>query len=155
VEFCDWDITWYSPDGSLKEDSAMYKMNREFIKAVYDTGGADPCPGPKLEKWVSDAGFEEIKVWKYPSPFGTWPADKRMKEIGAWNYLQVSEGLEGLIYYVFTKILNLSKDEVDVAAARFRSELRNPRIHPLCHLYIIIGKKPESKSTDAEAEGTA
>ena len=143
AEFVDWDITWVSPDDSIPKDSAIWKMNREFLRVTRETGGADPTPGPKLKGWLQEAGFVDMQCTCFPTPFGTWPADPRLKEIGAWNYLQLMEGLEGMVYYVFTRLLQLNKEQVDVLAAQFRQELKNPRIHPMCHLYVVVGRKPE------------
>ena len=60
---------------------------------------------------------------------GTWPADKRLKEVGAWNYLQVQEGLEGFLYAIFTRILGWSKEEVDVLCAQVRGDMKDPKFH--------------------------
>lgn len=148
AEFVDWDVTWVSPDDSIPRDGAIWKLNREFLRIIGETGGADPNPGLSLQGWFKDAGFANVRCAKYPVPFGTWPADRRMKEIGAWNLLQLQEGLEGMIYFVFTRLLNLSKEQVDVLAAKFRQEVKSPKIHPMCHLYVCYGQKPTDKTAE-------
>jgi hypothetical protein len=53
------------------------------------------------------------------------------KEIGAWNYLIVTEGLEALSLRLFTKVLGWRKEEVETLCAKVRSELKtNKKIHP-------------------------
>jgi hypothetical protein len=32
-------------------------------------------PGPRLEQWLRDAGFENVQSHKYVLPLGTWPKD--------------------------------------------------------------------------------
>ncbi len=77
VEFIDLDVNWVSPDGSLTEDHASLKFNREFLKASR-LAGVEPCPGPLLEGLLKDAGFENVVAEKYIWPVGTWPADRHL-----------------------------------------------------------------------------
>ena len=58
------------------------------------------------------------------------------KEIGAWNFLQINEGLEGLSMLTFIN-MGYSKEEVEVMCAKMRAEFKNPKIHTLFHLYVI------------------
>ena len=77
MEFCDYDIMWTSPDGSLLPDSPLLKANVQLVK-LCEKNGREPSPGPFLEGWMKDAGFEDVVVEKFPMPVGTWPADKRL-----------------------------------------------------------------------------
>jgi len=43
----------------------------------YGNQGYETCPGPKLEQWLRDAGFQDIKAKKLRIPMGTWPKDKK------------------------------------------------------------------------------
>ena len=61
----------------MSDDSACFKISKEFIKAIRDAG-KEPCPGPLLEGLVKDAGFVNVHHQKYPLPVGTWPADKHL-----------------------------------------------------------------------------
>ena len=56
------------------------------------------------------------------------------KEVGAWNYLQIMEGLEAFAYAIFTRVLGYSQQEVDVVCAKIRTEMKNPDIHLYYHL---------------------
>jgi hypothetical protein len=38
----------------------------------------DPYPCQKLEGWMRDAGFINIKYELFPVPLGPWPKDKVM-----------------------------------------------------------------------------
>ena len=58
----------------MKPDSICAKINAEFLKASR-MSGCEPCPGPKLETYLRDAGFKDIKVQKFPMPIGPWPLD--------------------------------------------------------------------------------
>ena len=144
TEFVDLDLQWTSLDGSMKDDSASWKFISQFLKASNDWG-IEPCAGPTLEGLVKEQGFEDVFHQRLPLPLGTWPADKKLKEIGAWNYLQISEGLEGFMYSLFTKHYGYAKEEVEVLCAQIRKEIKNPQIHILFYLHVCYGKKPEDK----------
>ena len=77
VECIDLDIEVTSPDGTFTPDRAFYKFNREFIKTTRATG-MEPCPGPLLEGWMKETGFEDVAAHKFVWPVGTWPADKHL-----------------------------------------------------------------------------
>ena len=55
----------------------------------------------------------------------------QQKEVGAWNYLQVMEGLEAFTYALFTRQLGYAKEEVEVLCANMRKELKSPKLHIL------------------------
>ena len=56
------------------------------------------------------------------------------KEVGAWNYLQIFEGLEAFTYALFTRILGYSRQEVDVVCAKIRKDMKNPKMHAFFYL---------------------
>ena len=35
-----------------------------------------------MDKWASAAGFTNIEHKKFKIPYGTWPKDKKLKELG-------------------------------------------------------------------------
>jgi hypothetical protein len=74
VEFQEFDLQYYSEDGSLKPDSSLATWIGLIIQAS-NQRGRDPCPGPKLENWVRDAGFVEIQHQTLKLPIGPWPKD--------------------------------------------------------------------------------
>jgi hypothetical protein len=51
------------------------------------------------------------------------------KKIGAWNYMQIMEGLEAFSLRLFTKVLGWTMEEVQVLLALVRKDLKNPKIH--------------------------
>jgi hypothetical protein len=128
VEFVDYDGLYRSPDGSFKEDSDIAVLNRLFIKTAADNGH-NVSPGPQLQGWMKDAGFENVTQTRRMLPFGTWPADKTLKEIGAWNYMMLDENLEGVVNYLFGHHLGMSKEELDVVCAKVRNQLKDPTCH--------------------------
>ena len=52
------------------------------------------------------------------------------KEIGAWNYMQLDEGLEGFCYQLFSS-QGWTKEQVDILCAQVRQQLKDPKVHPM------------------------
>ncbi|KAL1971009.1 hypothetical protein VTN77DRAFT_2843 [Rasamsonia byssochlamydoides] len=141
VEFQDWDVRLRSEDGSTKGTSIQQYY--DVVRGAFFTTGYELDPGPKLEGWFRDAGFENIHVQKYIVPMGTWPKDKHLKKIGLWNLLQAETGFEASAMAILTRYAGWSKDEVTVLVAKTRSDARNPKIHAFFHFYVVYGQKPK------------
>lgn len=77
AEFQDFDLTYYSEDGSLKKEQNVSKWITTFNDAARRFG-RDPCPGSKLEGWIKDAGFENVRHEKLRLPIGPWAKDKHL-----------------------------------------------------------------------------
>lgn len=65
-----------------------------FVEAAR-LNGMEADVAPKIEGWLSDAGFVNIQVNVYKAPIGIWPKNKKDKEVGAWNMLRLQTGLIG------------------------------------------------------------
>ena len=76
-EIQDFDVDYYSEDGSLKAEHSVQKWITTLLDAARDFG-RDACPGPHLKKWFEGAGFEDIHHEKYRLPIGPWPKDKHL-----------------------------------------------------------------------------
>lgn len=77
TELVDVDVTWRSPDNSLRPNSICKTMNAEFLRASR-AAGFEPSPGPLLEEYLKGAGFKNIKVQKHPVPIGPWALDTHL-----------------------------------------------------------------------------
>jgi len=141
VEFQDYDLQWYSEDGTLKEDSALGRWLSLFYEGAAKIG-RDHQPGIKLEGWVRDAGFTEVHHQRIRTPVGKWPKDQKIKIIGAWNLLNVLEGIEGFTMGLFTRVLGWKAEEVHLLLADVRKELRNPEIHAQLDFHVVYAQKP-------------
>ncbi|KAI4179202.1 MAG: hypothetical protein LQ346_007246, partial [Caloplaca aetnensis] len=128
AEFQDYDLVYYSEDGTLGDDLPISKWITTLLQAARDFG-RDPCPGPKLEGWMKDAGFKDVQVSKYRIPIGPWAKDAHLKTIGAWNLVQIEHGLEAFTLRLFTQTLGWRAEEVQVLLANVRKDLRNPKVH--------------------------
>ena len=128
VEFQDFDLQYYSEDGSYKAEQSIYKWATTLLQASRDFG-RDPCPGPKIEAMAKEAGFEEVTSQRFRLPIGPWPRDKHLKTMGSWNLIQVEQGLEAFSLRLFTQMLKWDQKEVEALLADVRKNLRDPKLH--------------------------
>jgi len=141
VEFQDWDLRWYSEDGSLKSDSALARWVDLLIEASSKMG-RDHLPGSKLEGWVRDAGFTEVHHQKFRIPVGRWPKNERLKAIGTWNLLSALEGLEGFSMGLFTRLLGWKPEDVQLFLVDVQKDIRDSKIHPQGDFHVVYARKP-------------
>ncbi|CAF9932285.1 MAG: hypothetical protein ALECFALPRED_005257 [Alectoria fallacina] len=113
VEFVDGDFLIYSEDGSTK-DSWWEKWNIDIARSAR-MGGRIMRPGPQLEDW---------------------------KEVGAFNLVQLREGLEGFSLALFTRILGWSPEEVQVLLSKVRKDMENRNMHAQNDIYVVWGRRP-------------
>jgi hypothetical protein len=124
VEFQDYDLNFYtSTNGTYKKDGPFHLWVQKVIESVAKYG-IEAEPGPKLEDWVKEAGFQNVVCKVFPFPMGTWPKDKRLKEIGAFNLISVLDNLEGMSLRAFVNAHGWTPDEVKVLCAQVRSALK-------------------------------
>lgn len=85
-EFQDFDLQYYSEDGSMTPEAPISRWVNTLLKACREFGN-DPHPGSKLGGWLEDAGFVDVKAEKFLVPIGPWAKDKHLV-----SYLLVSFG---------------------------------------------------------------
>lgn len=144
AEFLDFNFVLDSDDGTHKLSEAFSLNISEGVRAA-DIVGQIASPGPHLKNWAEDAGFIDIEEHIFKLPYGPWPKDPRMKELGAWNQLQALEGVEGWTMGLFNRVLGWSVEEVQVHLAEVRKNFRDPRIHSYITMYLVYGQKPKAK----------
>ncbi|KAF3479485.1 uncharacterized protein GIQ15_06461 [Arthroderma uncinatum] len=139
VEFQDWDGTIRSDDGTLKGTHLF--MLQEAVKNAFVEMGITSNPGAECGGWLKDAGFINVTTEKFKVPLGTWPKDKHLKVVGAYNVLQHTEGLGGIANLPLIK-KGWSPEEIQVLLAKAREDLRNRSIHAYFNFYVVHGQKP-------------
>jgi len=133
AEFQDFDLEYYSDDGSLKEEHDVMVWDRLFLSAAGKTG-REVSPGPRFEAWVRDAGFRGVLHRKFKFPIGSWPRDPVLKEVGLYNLMQIENGLEAFTLRLFTGMLGWQPEEAEALLAKVRKDLRDKSIHAYVNL---------------------
>jgi trans-aconitate methyltransferase len=96
VEFQDFNLTLHSEDGSYKPESDMAKYTFLLTDAARKAG-KEASPGPKLEQWVREAGFQNVVHQKYKIPLGPWAKDKQqvLSQSGYMSVIGANNAAEG------------------------------------------------------------
>ncbi|PVI02860.1 S-adenosyl-L-methionine-dependent methyltransferase [Periconia macrospinosa] len=142
VEFNDFDAHFYtSAGGEYNETNSIYKWAEQLRDGVRKLG-VEPDPGPQLEGWVRETGFTNIHTRTMPFPVGTWPKDKTLKEIGAFNLVNFMDNAEGISMRLWTLAHGWTPEEIKVMAANVRRDWKNPRLRIQHNFYCVWAQKP-------------
>lgn len=61
-----------------------------------------------MKRKIEVAGFQNIEEHGLKAPLGSWPLNRRLKEIGSWCEYTFTTGLEGWVMQVLTKYMEVS-----------------------------------------------
>lgn len=124
IQELEMNIVFTSDDGTVDDDNFMAEWSRTMIEFGEKSGRtmriADMCGD-----LIREGGFEDVEETWYKGPVGPWPKEKRLKEIGLYNYHYCNEGCEGWELYALVKVFGWSVEQAHVYVAKFRNELRN------------------------------
>ncbi|KAJ4256184.1 hypothetical protein NW762_009262 [Fusarium torreyae] len=142
VELLEIDLFAKSDDNTLDESHNLSKLIRLLDEASTKIGR--PFQDNKKNKDIlRDAGFVDIVETVFKWPTNSWPQDKKHKELGEWNNMNMDsfQGLEALSIAVLTRVLNWSQKEVTTFLAKVRKDLNNRSIHAYWPVYSTYGRR--------------
>jgi len=79
---------------------------------------------------LKEVGFQEVQEKRMKLLLGSWPTDKKLKNVGVFNLVETEVGLEGFALYVLTQVHGWEAGEAGIYIDRVRKELRNQGKHP-------------------------
>jgi len=82
-----------------------------------------------LDKIILDAGFDKVNHEEIKLPIGTWPADKKQKDIGAFALLAIEHAFEAFGMALFTRTLGMEASEAKELIEGADRESRSKKIH--------------------------
>ncbi|KAJ9131284.1 Methyltransferase [Pleurostoma richardsiae] len=141
------------PDIELRCDNPEVEVDdkhiyRQWAQLFYDVGDklgrTFKFVDGTMEKWAREAGFTDIVYKKFNIPHGTWPKDRRLKELGGYTGLYLNLSLDGFAALPVGQILGWSPEEVRVLVAKMRSAVNDPRNHTNGDMFLVYGRKPEN-----------
>ncbi|KAF5227093.1 hypothetical protein FANTH_14875 [Fusarium anthophilum] len=140
-----------SDDGTVTYDSAMAQWGRIFIQASEKIGNSFTVVDDKVQRpALQEAGFVDIHEWEFKCPLNPWPKDPKLKEIGRFGEVFLTQDTEGFVTLA-ANLLGWSMEEVHVYIAKFRREVRNRKHHVYIRLRAVWARKPETKEEPAPA----
>ncbi|EKG16084.1 hypothetical protein MPH_06779 [Macrophomina phaseolina MS6] len=133
VEFHEKHPWIVSDDGTLAPNSALVRFSEYFFSAG-EKFGKPPSSPRYLKSWMEAAGFIDVEEHTLKLPIGPWPKELRMKQVGAFERVNMDEGIEALCLMLFTRALGWTREEVEVFLAQIRKEVKRKDVHSYYHL---------------------
>jgi hypothetical protein len=81
---------------------------------------------------------------KQQLPFNPWPKDPKLKELGRYQQLHMSEGMTSYSMRLLTTVLKWEKDEVEALLGEVQKVLRDRSCHLYTMVHFVFGQKPLS-----------
>lgn len=132
IEFQDYYVKLQCVDDSLV-GTALERWNDYIIEGVKRMGkNALACA--KYKTQMLDAGFVDVTEKKMALPGNQWAKGEDQKMLGAMQLENIMDGLHGFSIGLFTKMLGMAAEEVELLLVDVRKDLRNTRIH----FYYIV-----------------
>ncbi|CAI0650038.1 unnamed protein product [Colletotrichum noveboracense] len=142
AEFSDMSVLYGCDDGTLKEEHALMKWDRLFMEAC-DKLGTEHSPGPKLDAWVRQQPYRNVRSYHFKIPLGPWAKDPHNQDLGWNNLAQTIDGLDAFTLKLFIGVLGWTREEVIVLLAQVRKELKSRPFAFHAHIdwYVVYGQK--------------
>ncbi len=107
----------------------------EFTKIAHGVG-LEFDMYPQYVGLLRSAGFENVESHEEPTPIGTWPKNKRLKEIGLYFGTSFMAAVDAYSLAMFTRYGHWSMEETQVLMAHVRSEIKTNKMHVYTHWYV-------------------
>ncbi|KAK2765229.1 hypothetical protein FQN54_008928 [Arachnomyces sp. PD_36] len=129
VEIAEMRTKFFCDDGSYPQDSAMQLVVDE-IDRISRSVGLELDVSPFIPDWLKAAGFKEVEQAARPVPVGTWPKDRKMKQLGYYMVAQIIEtALDSFTIALFTRHGGYTEEQVRVLGNRARDEMKTNKLH--------------------------
>ncbi|KIV92325.1 hypothetical protein PV10_06777 [Exophiala mesophila] len=141
IEIGDFEVWGSTDDDSLPVNSAYNRWQHSLTEAGEKIGRTMNII-PQVKRMVTEAGFENITEDVYKIPLSPWPKDKRLKELGRYANVLMTEALQAYSLALFTRVLGWDQVEVELLLTGVRGDLRNLSIHLYSPIHWVYAQKP-------------
>ncbi|KAF8250897.1 S-adenosyl-L-methionine-dependent methyltransferase [Wilcoxina mikolae CBS 423.85] len=144
VELSEHSMQCDSDDGTLPSNCPLV-VYIEKLRVCSAKAGfmSSRNPGARLKQLAKDAGFVDIQHTVMKVPWGPWPDDERMKEIGRWNILSIETGCEAFGMALLTRIGGMPPEEAKQLCSDALKDVKDKRIHMFNYHHFVIARKPK------------
>ncbi|CAN8105464.1 unnamed protein product [Discula destructiva] len=140
IEFQDYYVRLQCMDDSLA-GTTLEQWNELIIEGVRRMGkNALACA--KYKTQMTEAGFVDVTERKFALPGNQWAKGDDQKMLGTMQLENIQQGLHAFSIGLFTRIFDMSTEEVELMLVDVRKDLRNTKIHFYYVLYSVYGRKP-------------
>ncbi|CZR56285.1 related to methyltransferase [Phialocephala subalpina] len=115
-------------DNSVTPSSALLRWSTLLLEASQKLG-RDIDSAKRYKAQLEAAGYVDVIELVHYWPMNRWPKDPKFKELGMWNCENMLTGLSGFSMALFTRVLGMSAEEVEVYIVDARKEMKDTKIH--------------------------
>lgn len=119
----------------------FYRFSQSVLNASSKTGMTFNIVS-EMKTQMEDAGLVDVHEEKFIWPIGPWPKDPYLKDLGRWGERNWSEGIEGWVMALYTRLLGWSYQEVQAFVKDFRAEIKNRKNHFWHEVRCVYARKP-------------
>ncbi|KAH6645825.1 methyltransferase domain-containing protein [Truncatella angustata] len=141
LELQEFHIPLESPDGSIREGSALWRWG-EKINRVCGKLGIDSMGSLKHSERLRNRGFVNVEEKHLRCPLGPWAKGQRQKKLGWMGRKDLYEGIDGISKKLLVMMGEGTEEEVDKFLEECKADLMDPAIHPCMPLDVIWGQRP-------------
>lgn len=127
IEVTEFEVMVHSYNNSMDQAPSIQKWQQGLKEAAAKIGRRMDV-AVKLKEWIREANFKDVVEHKTTVPTGTWPKNKQMKTLGAYQLLNMLEAASAYGQAHFTRVLGWSAAEYDVLSASVRHTLKDPKL---------------------------
>jgi SAM-dependent methyltransferase len=117
----------HSHDGTLNGTN-LERWHEVLTSATEKLGRDWQCP-PKYVGWFRDVGFEDVVERRLQWPQNPWPRGAKNKLLGMWALADGLDAVASVSTALFTRVLGMSPEEVELTLVGVRKDMRNRAIH--------------------------
>lgn len=133
AEFQDYYVKMQCVDDSLA-GTALERWNDCVLEGVRRMG-KNGLAAARFKAQMLDAGFVDVVERKFALPGNPWAKGEDQKMLGMMQMENILDGLHGFSIGLFTKMLGMAAEEVELMLMDVRKDLRNTKIH---FYYIVL-----------------
>lgn len=120
-------------NGTLPANTAYKQLETVF----FDIGhamGASADAALLWKKQMDTSGFADVRETVFKIPTNPWPKDKRLKEIGALEYMHFRDGIDAYFLRGCVQYLGMHRVQLEALLAQAKREIQNRNMHS----YILL-----------------
>lgn len=127
-------MPFLSDDGTL-DGTALDTWSKRQVESCLKIG-VDTGSCAHYREWLTEIGFEDVHEFRFKWPVGTWPKDKKLKQIGKLTLVNFLTGIEGFTLRLWTNVLKMEMNDVLDFLVQVKKDIVNPKIHSYWPVYV-------------------
>jgi methyltransferase family protein len=119
---CHSDVVGDDPDHIYNKWNDIFLDSGEKLGKTFKIG-----MGTRMRDYLAEAGFVNCVERRVRIPIGSWSSDPKLKEVGGYVYLFVSQSVEGFALFLLTQIMGWKLEECQALIAKMMYAVKQYR----------------------------